>query len=83
MGNVDKLKSMPGIDVVGWVLDIVSILFTYAYMLTISGNISFEHECSDPHLLFTDSLHRTPGWFGIFLTSNGLLVKGHIFLLKF
>lgn len=49
MGNVDKLKSMPGINVVGWVLDIVSILFTYAYMLTISEKISFEHECSDTH----------------------------------
>lgn len=49
MGIVDKLNSMPGIDVVGWVLDIVSILFTYAYMLTISEKISFGHECSDTH----------------------------------
>lgn len=79
MGIVDKLNSMPGIDVVGWVLDIVSILFTYAYMLMISEKISFGHECSDTHELFTDSLGRTSGGFGIFLTSNGLLVKGHIF----
>lgn len=49
MGNVDKLKSMPGTNVVGWVLDIVSVLFTYAYMLMISEKISFGHGCSDTH----------------------------------
>lgn len=46
----------------------------------IGKEISFGHECSDTHQLFTDSLGRTFGGFGfgIFLTANGLLVKGHI-----
>lgn len=48
----------------------------------IGKEISFGHECSDTHQLlkFTDNLGRTFGGFGfgIFLTANGLLVKGHI-----
>lgn len=83
MGNVDKLKVMLGIDVVGWVFDIVLILFIYVYMLMILEKISFGYECSDIYQLFIDSLGRIFGGFGIFFMLNGFLVKGYIFLLKF
>lgn len=81
MGNVDKLKLMLGINVVGWVFDIVLILFIYVYMMMILEKISFEYEYSDIYQLFIDSLGRIFGGFGfgIFFMLNGFLVKGYIF----
>lgn len=58
----------------------INIVYICIHVDDIGKEISFGHECSDTHQLFTDNLGRTFGGFGfgIFLTANGLLVKGHI-----